>query len=317
MRCTLKQPPNSLRLKSVGAILECLDIGARILNPLEDLPRLLRDLLPRYISLRDPRVEFSENEPIGDNYIIYKYHILDGSTFVASCRAVSRSRTLLSVICTVDSSQKPRLSAIAEGPSSEPALQRGPSSEGHPRGQKYIDDFIIYRILGSPEVDPSSWRLRVEGLVTNPLALSLEDVVSLPRVTVVRDFHCVTGWSVSSVRWEGVRLRLLAEMAGVREGAKWVYVEGLDGYSSVIPLEDFLSDEALLVLAINGRPLTYEQGFPARVFIPHLYGWKGVKWVHRIEFRESYIDGFWEALGYHERGNVFLEERFKTGSPLR
>ena len=297
--------------------MECLDVGARVLNPLEDLRALLRDLLPEYVSLQDPRVEFSENEPIGDSYIIYKYHILDGSTFVASCRAVLRNRTLVSVICTVDSSQEPRLVAGAVGPSAEPKLQEGLSSGERLRGQRYIDDFIIYRILGSPEVDPSSWRLRVGGLVDKPLTLSLEDLLSLPRAAVVKDFHCVTGWSVASVRWEGVRLRLLAEMARVREGARWVYVEGLDGYSSVVPLEDFLSDEALLVLAINGRPLTYEQGFPARVFIPHLYGWKGVKWVHRIEFGESYVDGFWEALGYHERGNVLLEERFKAGPQLR
>jgi len=304
-------------LKGIGKVLECLHVSARILNPLEDLQVLLKDLLPRYISLRDPRVEFSENEQIGDSYIIYKYHILDRNTFVASCRAVLRSRILLSVICTVDSSQEPRLTTRAVEPSTEPKLQRGPIPSNSPRGQRYIDDFVIYRILGSPVVDPDSWRFRVEGLVANPLTLSFEDVLSLSRAAVVRDFHCVTGWSVASVKWEGVRLRLIAEMAGVKEGARWVYMEGLDGYSSVVPLEDFLSDEALLVLAINGRPLTHEQGFPARIFIPHLYGWKGVKWVHRIEFRENYLDGFWEALGYHQRGNVFLEERFKVGSSLR
>ncbi len=317
MECYLKHSPTSLRLKGIGSILECLDIGTRLISPLEDLQTLLKALLPKYISLEDPRVKFSENEPIGDSHIIYKYHVFDGSNFVASCRAVIRSKTLLSVVCTVDSSQEFKLTTGSIGFSAEPELQRVPSSDNYPRGQRYIDDFIIYKILGSPAVDANSWRLRIEGLVTNPVTLSLGDVESLPRVVVVKDFHCVTGWSIASVRWEGVKLKLLADMVGVREGARWVYMEGLDGYSSVVPLEDFLSDEALLVLAINGRPLTHEQGFPARIFIPHLYGWKGVKWVHRIEFRESYVDGFWEALGYHQRGNVFLEERFKVGSSLR
>ena len=317
MECFLKHPPNSLRLKGIGIILECLDVGVWVPNALEGLKSILRTLLPKYISLRDPKVEFSENEPIGDSYIVYKYHVFDGDNFVASCRAVLRSKTLLSVVCTVDSSQEFKLTTGGIGSSTEPELQRVPSSGNYPRGQRYIDDFIIYRVLGSPVVDANSWRLKIEGLVTNPLTLSLEDIRSLPRVIVVKDFHCVTGWSIASVRWEGVKLKLLADMVGVREGARWVYVEGLDGYSSVVPLEDFLSDEALLVLAINGRPLTHEQGFPARIFIPHLYGWKGVKWVHRIEFRENYLDGFWEALGYHQRGNVFLEERFKVGSSLR
>jgi len=317
VECSAKTPPTSLRLKGVGKVLECLDGETAILNPLEDLRTLLGTLVLKYISVAEPRVEFSENETIGDNYILYKYHVFDGDAFVASCRAVLLSKRLLSVVCTVDSSQESRLATEGVEPGREPVLQRTVSPRSNPRGQRYIDDFIIYRILGSPVVDASSWKLKVEGLVERPLALSLSDVLSLPRVTLVRDFHCVTGWSVASVRWEGVRLRLLADMAGVTEGARWVYMEGLDGYSSVVPVEDFLSDDALLVLAINGRPLTREQGFPARIFIPHLYGWKGVKWVHRIEFRESYVDGFWEALGYHERGNVFLEERFKMSSSLR
>lgn len=86
---------------------------------------------------------------------------------------------------------------------------------------------------------------------------------------------------------------------------------GLNGYTAIILIEDFIGDDSILALKINGKPLILEQGFPARVFIPHLCGRKSVKLVHKIELIKDYKDGFWEALGYHPRGDVRLEERFK------
>lgn len=133
----------------------------------------------------------------------------------------------------------------------------------------------------------------------------------MPMRTIISDFHCVTGWSVKKVKWEGVPLRWLTLKAEVLSKAKWVYVYSLDGYTTIIPLEDFMNKDSLLVLRINDNVLSLEQGFPARIFIPHLYGWKGAKWVETIVFTDHYVDGYWETLGYHERGNVWNEERFK------
>ncbi|MCX8208741.1 MAG: molybdopterin-dependent oxidoreductase [Sulfolobales archaeon] len=177
-----------------------------------------------------------------------------------------------------------------------------------------MDHFIIYRAFGTPTISVEKWRLVVSGMVSNPLELSLSDLEKMPRVEIVRDFHCVTGWSVPSVRWEGIKLKLIADMAKPSESVRWAVVSGLDGYAAVVPFEDFVSEESLLVLKLNGKPLPVDQGFPARIFIPHLYGWKSVKWVSRVEFTNRYVDGYWEALGYHERGNAFLEERFKETS---
>ena len=87
----------------------------------------------------------------------------------------------------------------------------------------------------------------------------------------------------------------------------------VDGYTAPAPLEDALVEDAIVAYKINGKYLSVEQGFPARPFIPHLYGWKSAKWLNRIEFIRDYVDGYWEAYGYHERGNVWLEERFKEG----
>jgi DMSO/TMAO reductase YedYZ molybdopterin-dependent catalytic subunit len=62
---------------------------------------------------------------------------------------------------------------------------------------------------------------------------------------------------------------------------------------------------------MNGKPIPINQGYPARPFIPQLYGWKSAKWLTGIEFLPNYQDGYWENVGYHERGNIWDEERFK------
>lgn len=180
-----------------------------------------------------------------------------------------------------------------------------------PPGQKAIPNFIIYRILGQPEVDLNYWRLRIGGDVSNPLTYTYDELLEMIDTSYVSDFHCVTGWSVRNVVWEGVSLRKLVTKAQPSKGVEWVYVKSLDKYTTVIPYDDFLDDRSLIVLRINGRPLSVEQGFPARIFIPHLYGWKSAKWVAEIIFTKEYKDGYWEALGYHHRGNVWKEERFK------
>ncbi|PUA32182.1 MAG: sulfite oxidase-like oxidoreductase [Zestosphaera tikiterensis] len=180
-----------------------------------------------------------------------------------------------------------------------------------PPGQKIIPNFIIYRILGQPNIDVQSWTLKVKGEVEREMTYTYEDLLKLADVSYVEDFHCVTGWSVENVRWEGVSLRKLIEASKPRDTVKWVYVLSVDNYTTIIPIEDALHEKAILALKINGKPLTLEQGFPARIFIPHLYGWKSAKWVSEITLLSYYKDGYWEALGYHERGNVWNEERFK------
>jgi len=161
-----------------------------------------------------------------------------------------------------------------------------------PKSQKVIPNFIIYRVLGQPEVSLKKWSLRVNGLVDNVLELTYSQLLAMPMKKIIRDFHCVTGWSVKNLSWKEVPLKYLASKAKVLPDAKWVYVHVLDGYSTIIPLEDFIGEDSLLVLKIDGKPLTLEQGFPARIFIPHLYGWKGAKWVSTIIFKEHYVDGY-------------------------
>ncbi len=138
-----------------------------------------------------------------------------------------------------------------------------------------------------------------------------------PGYTMLSPFvtqDCVTAWSIKDPEWEGVPIRYLADAAGVKKEATWVMFHCADGYTAPVPLEDALNEDSIVALKLNGKPLVAAQGFPARPFFPQLYGWKSAKWVTEIEFIPAYKDGYWEAYGYHERADVWDEERFKGGS---
>jgi len=180
-----------------------------------------------------------------------------------------------------------------------------------PPGQVWGKKFVVYAALGIPRVDPQKWRLKVDGLVASPLEYTYSQLTSLPQMRYVKSFHCVTKWSIKDVEWEGVRIKDLVGPAGVSSVAKWVMFHCEEGYTAPVQIEDALADDAILAFRLNGKPLSAEQGFPARPFFPSLYAWKSAKWVNRIELGGEYRDGYWERYGYHERASVWDEERFK------
>ena len=188
-----------------------------------------------------------------------------------------------------------------------------------PPGQVWGRRFVIYAALGVPQVDPKQWRLKVDGLVKTPLEYTFDQLTSVPQDNMTRSFHCVTKWSIKDVAWEGLQLRKLIEPAGISPEADWLMFHCADGYSAPVPLEDAMMEGSILAFKLNDRPLSREQGFPARPFIPGLYAWKSAKWVNRMELIQGYQDGYWEMYGYHERADVKEEERFKghSGTPVK
>ena len=176
-----------------------------------------------------------------------------------------------------------------------------------PPGQREIRSFIYYSALRPPEVNIESYRFKVHGLVEKPASFSYQELIDMIDFKGKLDFHCVTGWSVKGVEMEGVSFKKIADIVSPR--GPYAYFVSLDGYTTVVPTEDLL--KGILVLKVDGKPLSYEMGFPARPFFEHLYAWKSAKWVSELLFIDEYRDGYWEERGYHERGNVWLEERFK------
>lgn len=187
-----------------------------------------------------------------------------------------------------------------------------------PHGQRYIRNFIYYAALGMPQVNLNSYKFQVTGNVKNRLSFTYQELLNLKHTKVAKDFHCVTSWSIKGTMWEGIPMSYLFELAGALPDTKWVMFKSLDGYTTPVPFEDACDPQGIIATKLNGRPLEPEMGFPARPFIPHLYGWKSAKWLTEVELLTQYKDGYWEERGYNERGNVWNEERFKSwGKHLR
>jgi DMSO/TMAO reductase YedYZ molybdopterin-dependent catalytic subunit len=150
-----------------------------------------------------------------------------------------------------------------------------------------------------PHFDPATWRLHIEGLVERPQTLSYADLLALPQARQTSDFHCVTGWSVDAVRWSGVRFTDLLAGARPLPGARALtFVSAEDPYVDSLTLVQATVPDAMLAVAMDGEPLPRPHGAPARLVMPRMYGYKGVKWVQRIVVTDRVADGYWQQRGY-------------------
>lgn len=161
-----------------------------------------------------------------------------------------------------------------------------------------ITDFRENSIKGPQQVDMATYRLRLEGQVASPQALTYSEVLELPRYEKNVRLRCVEGWSADVV-WEGVRLEDLLAQAGYDPKAKVVIFRAEDGYSSALPLKYVLDRDILLAYKMNGVSLPVERGYPFQVVAEDKWGYKWVKWVTSIEVSaDENFQGYWEQRGY-------------------
>ena len=154
---------------------------------------------------------------------------------------------------------------------------------------------------GTAEVNPTEYRLMINGLVEKELVFTLEDLKRFPRENRIYFLECAansgmewrgaqlngcqfTHGMVHNVMYTGVPLKYILEEAGIKTNAKWIMPEGGDsaGMNRSIPMEKAL-DDCMIAFKMNGEALRVEQGYPARLVVP---GWEGnmwVKWIRRIE----------------------------------
>lgn len=185
-----------------------------------------------------------------------------------------------------------------------------PEAERLPPGQRLVTDFPVLDLGVQPDVARDRWRLRLEGLVANRLALDWDAFNALPQADWVNDIHCVTAWSRYDNNWRGVGALTLLEMAQPSPEARHITFHSHDGYTTNVPLDAFARAGNLVATQWAGAPLERVHGGPARIVIPHLYFWKSAKWVTRIEFRADDQPGFWEVRGYHNNADPWAEERY-------
>ena len=179
-----------------------------------------------------------------------------------------------------------------------------------PPGQREVTTWPVLDIGIQPPVTTKDWRLRVDGLVENPIEWDWNAFQAQPQADFLSDIHCVTAWSRFDNRWRGVATRHLLEVVRPRAEARFVIQHAYDGYTTNVPLAHFAADDVLLAHAWEGAPISREHGGPVRVVLPKLYLWKSAKWLNRIEFAAEDRAGFWEVRGYHMRGDPWTEERY-------
>jgi DMSO/TMAO reductase YedYZ molybdopterin-dependent catalytic subunit len=161
-----------------------------------------------------------------------------------------------------------------------------------------------------PEVNRDTWKLVVDGLVANPKTFMWAEFLALPLVESTSDFHCVESWSVFDQRWEGLRFNQLVYIVQPRPGAKYVWFECADGYTTSLSLEELVPDENLLAIKINGELLDQGYGGPLRLVVPQKYAYKSAMYITHIVFAAKKELGYWEQRGYSDTADVWTDDRF-------
>ena len=162
------------------------------------------------------------------------------------------------------------------------------------------DGWRIYSVNPPwPTFDPATYRLTIDGAVSKPLTLTWDDVMGLPQASQTTTFHCVTGWTVSNVHWRGVRLSTLWDMVQPTAEAKFAnFISMEQPYVDTLSMAQTTLPQVMLAHTMGNAPLSRAHGAPMRLIIPEMYGYKNVKWLHRIELVSKLEAGFWEQRGY-------------------
>ena len=185
--------------------------------------------------------------------------------------------------------------------------------------------FYVRNHFQLPNLDPTTWRLRVGGHVERPLNLTVHDLQTLPSQSVIVTLECagngrahltpkVDGeqWdlgAVSTAEWTGVPLVEVLDRAGIKAGARNVVFRGADSgavparekpinFERSLSVSEALGSEALLAYAMNGEPLPVQHGFPLRLVVPGWYGVASVKWLTDIDVVKEPFTGFYQADRY-------------------
>ncbi len=178
------------------------------------------------------------------------------------------------------------------------------------------DFYRIDTALVVPKVDVDSWKLTIDGMVDREVSYSYEDL--LKRELVERDITltCVSnevgGILMGNARWLGIPLKELLDEAGVKDGATQIVGHSVDGWTSGFPTAVLdQGKEAFLAIGMNGEPLPFQHGFPARLVVPGLYGYvSATKWLTRIQMTTlEKVDAYWVPRGYAKEAPIKLASR--------
>ena len=183
------------------------------------------------------------------------------------------------------------------------------------------EQFFTTQHLNKPMIDPATYRLKFTGMVNKPAEFSLADLRAMKPTEMVLGFEC-SGNSARAVealsscgRFTGVPLSSVLKQVGVHSQAREVVFFGTDRgpadvafrtqtykldqqFGRSVTLENAMKPEPLLAYAMNGDPLTLNQGFPVRLMMPGWYGVSNVKWLSEVHLQEDRYLGNYQARWY-------------------
>jgi sulfoxide reductase catalytic subunit YedY len=154
------------------------------------------------------------------------------------------------------------------------------------------------------------YRLRINGLVTNPMELDLAQLRALPHHEQITQHFCIQGWS-GIAKWGGVSMQTLIDLVQPSADAKWVVFyslgDGPDGgiYYDAHPIEQMSYHLTMLAYDMNDAPLSFGHGAPLRLRNETQLGFKQVKWVKGVEFVEHFAQIGGGYGGYNEDHEFF------------
>jgi DMSO/TMAO reductase YedYZ molybdopterin-dependent catalytic subunit len=190
-----------------------------------------------------------------------------------------------------------------------------------PPGQSLTQKFPVLHYGPVPPFNAAAWDFRIFGQVEEESTWTWHEFNQLPRTTLVMDIHCVTRWSKFDTQWEGVSVRTMVDEGLIKplNNARFVIQHAEYGFTANLPLEVMLQDNFLLATHYNGEPITPDHGYPLRGVVGNIptrddlktpYFWKGAKWLRGLEFSSHDQLGFWEQAGYHNKADIWEEQRF-------
>lgn len=249
-----------------------------------------------------------------------QFFILAG---IASASAVVVGIASRAVSMTVASVATIRDALKLPAPKSTVAVPKGAELDIPGLSTLFTPNKDFYRVdtaLTVPTIDPSTWRLVIDGMVDQRVEMSFQDILDMGLDEYAITLTCVSnevgGDLVGNAKWLGVPLRDVLKKAGVKSGADMVLSKSVDGYTASTPLSSLTDDniDAILAVGMNGEPLPLEHGFPVRMVVPGLYGYvSATKWLTELKVTTFDKDeAYWTPRGYSAEAPIKFASRVDT-----
>jgi DMSO/TMAO reductase YedYZ molybdopterin-dependent catalytic subunit len=183
----------------------------------------------------------------------------------------------------------------------------------------YTPNADFYRVdtaIVAPDVQPSSWQLRIHGMVDNPMTLTFDQLMKRPMLDHDITLTCVSesvgGNYIGNARWQGTMLADVLREAGLQSGAQQIVMRDVNDMNIGVAVDPVMDGRAaLLAVGMNGQPLPQEHGFPVRVVVPGLYGFvSACKWVVDMQVTTfAAFDAYWVQRGWSQQAPIKTESR--------